>query len=78
MKQYPKTYRQFIRWQYKTVMRRTYENPTGFKLLVSFDRTGLITTVMFLELKNGHGSYCLRDYDLYNCEERRDFRCQHL
>lgn len=65
MKQYPKTYRQFIRWQYKTVMRRTYEDPIGFKLLVSFDRTGLITTVMFLELKNGHGSYCLRDYDQF-------------
>lgn len=64
MKQYPKTYEQFIRWQYKTVMRKSYENPNSFKILASFTKTGLIDSVLFLEqVDNCRNGFLLEDYD---------------
>ena len=49
MKKYPKNYLSFIKREYKALMRKAYENPLNFKIMQSFDKNGLLESVMFVE-----------------------------
>lgn len=49
MSKYPKSYLSFIKREYKALMRKAYENPENFKIMQSFDKTGLLEAVMFVE-----------------------------
>lgn len=57
MWKYPKSYKHFIKWMYKKVIRLEREAPNRFRILTSRDKNGNLECVMFADLDCGDGSF---------------------